>query len=53
LVKERPQYSCNFVKRVKEQSALANLKVTKKFAPEIKVPAQTIQNCALSLADYG
>ena len=47
---ERPQYSCNFDKCVKEQCALANVKLTKKFAPEIEVPAQKNQNCALCLA---
>jgi hypothetical protein len=29
--------------------ALAGVKVAKKFAPEIKVPAQKIHNCALNL----
>ena len=47
--KERPQYSCNFRKCVKEHRAICPLNLPKKFAPEIKVPAQKNQNCALSL----
>jgi hypothetical protein len=46
---ERPQYSCNFDKCVKVPDALAAENFTKKFAPEIKVPAQKNQNCSLSL----
>ena len=49
LKKERPQYSCNFRKCVKEHRAIAAGNLTKKFAPEIKVPAQKNQICSLSL----
>jgi len=47
--KERAQYSCNFIKCVKERWAIAADKLTKKFAPEIEVPAQKNQNYVLSL----
>ena len=47
---ERPQYSCNFVKCVKAVQYACGEKFTKKFAPEIKVPAQINQNCSLSLS---
>ena len=49
LKKERPQYSCNSRKSVKEHRAFAGGKIAKKFAPEIEVPAQKNQNCSLSL----
>ena len=47
--KERPQYSCNSIKCVKERWAIARGRLPKKFAPEIEVPAQMNQNCVLSL----
>ena len=49
--KERPQYSCNFVKCVKASKTLNGERVAKKFAPEIKVPAQKNQLCVVSLTN--